>query len=141
MAMLNAPTMECERVNLRRSVSVQKRQQTFETVPARHSGTFFRTKWHLLEQVEPQYSQPFIPHFENARRCLSNPAPVTKFQSSPVCRLRAFGAPKEMLARMLRCRGRALFNELRESLQIVRQHPNGSEPPEFPGTPRSLMRA
>ena len=54
MAMLNAPTIECDRVNLRRSVSVQKRQQIFETVPARHSGTFFRTKWHLLEQVEPQ---------------------------------------------------------------------------------------
>ena len=33
MAMLNAPTMECDRVNLRRSVPVQKRQQIFETVP------------------------------------------------------------------------------------------------------------
>jgi hypothetical protein len=28
MAMLNAPTMECDRVNLRRRVPVQKRQQT-----------------------------------------------------------------------------------------------------------------
>ena len=62
MAMLNAPTMECDRINLRRSVSVQKRQQIFETVPARHSGTFFRTKWRLLEQVEPQYSTLHSPH-------------------------------------------------------------------------------
>jgi|SRR6266446_3696448 tripartite-type tricarboxylate transporter receptor subunit TctC len=41
MAMLNAPTMECDRVNLRRSVPVQKRQQIFETVPVRHRGTSF----------------------------------------------------------------------------------------------------
>jgi hypothetical protein len=41
MAMLNAPTMECDRVNLGRSVPVQKRQQIFETVPVRHRGTFF----------------------------------------------------------------------------------------------------
>jgi hypothetical protein len=41
MAMLNAPTMECDRVNLRRRVPVQKRQQIFETVPVRHRGTSF----------------------------------------------------------------------------------------------------
>jgi hypothetical protein len=41
MAMLDAPTMECDRVNLRRSVPVQKRQQIFETVPVRHRGTSF----------------------------------------------------------------------------------------------------
>jgi hypothetical protein len=39
--MLNAPTMECDRINFRRSGPVQKRQQIFETVPARHRGTFF----------------------------------------------------------------------------------------------------
>jgi hypothetical protein len=39
--MLDAPTMECDRVNLRRSVPVQKHQQIFETVPVRHSGTSF----------------------------------------------------------------------------------------------------
>jgi hypothetical protein len=37
----NAPTMECDRVNLRRSVPVQKRQQIFETVPVRHRGASF----------------------------------------------------------------------------------------------------
>jgi hypothetical protein len=36
MAMLNAPAIECDRVNLRWSVPVQKRQQIFETVPVRH---------------------------------------------------------------------------------------------------------
>jgi hypothetical protein len=41
MAMLNAPTMECDRVNLGRSVPVQKRQQIFEAVPVRHRGTSF----------------------------------------------------------------------------------------------------
>jgi hypothetical protein len=41
MAMLNAPAMECDRVNLRWSVPVQKRQQIFETVPARHKATCF----------------------------------------------------------------------------------------------------
>jgi len=41
MAMLNAPAMECDRVNLRWSVPVQKRQQIFETVPVRHRGTSF----------------------------------------------------------------------------------------------------
>jgi len=41
MAMLNAPMMERERINLRRSVPVQKRQQIFETVPVRHRGTSF----------------------------------------------------------------------------------------------------
>src|SRR5215831_6888692 len=39
MAMLNAPTIECDRVNLRWSMPVQKRQQIFETVPVRHWGT------------------------------------------------------------------------------------------------------
>src|SRR6516162_5243107 len=34
--MLNAPAMECDRVNLRWSAPVQKRQQIFETVPVRH---------------------------------------------------------------------------------------------------------
>ena len=41
MAMLNAPTIECDRVNLRWCVPVQKRQQIFETVPVRHWGTSF----------------------------------------------------------------------------------------------------
>src|SRR6516164_5005851 len=41
MAVLNAPAMECDRVNLRWSVPVQKRQQIFETVPVRHRGTSF----------------------------------------------------------------------------------------------------
>jgi hypothetical protein len=36
--MLDAPTMECDRINLRRSVPVQKRQKIFKTVPVRHSG-------------------------------------------------------------------------------------------------------
>jgi hypothetical protein len=37
--MLNAPTMKCDGVNLRRSVPVQKRQQIFNTVPVSHSGS------------------------------------------------------------------------------------------------------
>ena len=39
--MLNAPAMECDRVNFRWSVPVQKRQQIFETVPVSHRGTSF----------------------------------------------------------------------------------------------------
>jgi hypothetical protein len=42
MAMLNAPAMESDRVNLRWSVPVQKRQQILETVPVSHRGTSFR---------------------------------------------------------------------------------------------------
>ena len=41
MAMLNAPAMECDRVNFRWGVPVQKRQQIFETVPLRHRGYLF----------------------------------------------------------------------------------------------------
>jgi hypothetical protein len=39
MAILNATTMERDRVNLGWSASVQKCQQIFETVPARHGST------------------------------------------------------------------------------------------------------
>jgi hypothetical protein len=39
MAILNATTMERNRVNLGWSVPVQKCQQIFETVPARHRST------------------------------------------------------------------------------------------------------
>jgi hypothetical protein len=41
MAMLNAPTMQCDRVNLRGGVPVQKGQQIFETLVVRHTGTSF----------------------------------------------------------------------------------------------------
>jgi hypothetical protein len=41
MAMLKAPTMECDRINLRWSVPMQKRQQIFETVPVRHRAPLF----------------------------------------------------------------------------------------------------
>jgi uncharacterized protein (DUF2249 family) len=41
MALLNASTMECDRINVRRSAPVQKHQQIFETVPVRHRGTSF----------------------------------------------------------------------------------------------------
>jgi hypothetical protein len=51
MAMLDAPTMECDRVNLRRSVPVQKRQQIFETVPVSHSGTSLGEAVPLPEKV------------------------------------------------------------------------------------------
>jgi hypothetical protein len=39
--MLNAPTMECDRIDFRRSGPVQKRQQIFETVSVRHRGASF----------------------------------------------------------------------------------------------------
>jgi hypothetical protein len=39
MAILNATTMERERINLGWSVTVQKCQQIFETVAARHGST------------------------------------------------------------------------------------------------------
>src|SRR5262245_2203343 len=39
MAILNATTMQCDRVNLGWSVPVQKCQQIFETVAARHKST------------------------------------------------------------------------------------------------------
>jgi hypothetical protein len=42
--MLNAPAVECDRVNLRWSGPVQKRQQIFETVPVRHRSTSFSDK-------------------------------------------------------------------------------------------------
>jgi hypothetical protein len=47
MAILNATTMERERVNLGWSVTVQKCQQIFETVAARHGSTFAL----LLEEI------------------------------------------------------------------------------------------
>src|SRR6266700_2153789 len=70
MAMLNAPTMECDRVNLRRSVPVQKRQQIFETVPVRHRGAPLSDEVAPLpEQVEPHYSTvPFRKIFVNAAK-------------------------------------------------------------------------
>src|SRR6266446_7289605 len=69
MAMLNAPTMECDRVNLRRSVPVQERQQIFETVPVRHRGTLSDEVAPLPEQVEPHYSTvPFRKIFVNAAK-------------------------------------------------------------------------
>jgi hypothetical protein len=51
--MLNAATMECDRVNLLRSVPVQKRQQNFETVPVRTGGPLSDEVVPLPEQVEP----------------------------------------------------------------------------------------
>src|SRR6266699_3404391 len=70
MAMLNAPTMQCDRVNLRRSASVQKRQQIFETVPVRHRGAPLSDEVAPLpEQVEPHYSTvPFRKIFVNAAK-------------------------------------------------------------------------
>src|SRR5258708_34071073 len=65
MAMLNAPTMECDRVNLRRSVPVQKRQQIFETVRVRHRGTLSDEVAPLPEQVEPHYST--VPFAHNVK--------------------------------------------------------------------------
>jgi hypothetical protein len=65
MAMLNAPTMQCDRVNLRRSVPVQKRQQIFETVPVRHRGTLSDEVAPLPEQVEPHYST--VPFAHNVK--------------------------------------------------------------------------
>src|SRR6516162_1499437 len=64
MAMLNAPTMECDRVNLRRSVPVQKRQQIFETVPVRHRGTSFRVGETFLMQLHPSRPEPRLSTFE-----------------------------------------------------------------------------
>jgi hypothetical protein len=56
MAMLNAPTIECDRVNLRWSVPVQKRQQIFESVPVRHWGTSLDEVAPLPEQQQSHYS-------------------------------------------------------------------------------------
>jgi hypothetical protein len=56
MAMLNAPAMECDRVNLRWSVPVQKRQQIFETVPVSHRAPLSDEVTPLPEQLEPHCS-------------------------------------------------------------------------------------
>src|SRR6516162_8127721 len=64
MAMLNAPAMECDRVNLRWSVPVQKRQQIFETVPVRHRGTSFRVGETFLMQLHPSRPEPRLSTFE-----------------------------------------------------------------------------
>ena len=62
LAMLNALAMECDRIDLRRSMPVQKRQQIFETVPVRHSGTWAiaevgrgqaATAWPTVRQLAP----------------------------------------------------------------------------------------
>jgi hypothetical protein len=68
MAMLNAPTMECDRVNLRRSVPVQKRQQIFETVPVGHKAPLSHEVAPLPEQVEPHYSFHSVKMFVNAAK-------------------------------------------------------------------------
>src|SRR6516164_10356568 len=64
MAMLNAPAMECDRVNLRWSVPVQKRQQIFETVPVRHRGTSFRVGQTFLMQLHRSRPEPRLSTFE-----------------------------------------------------------------------------
>ena len=64
MAMLNAPAMECDRVNLRWSVPVQKRQQIFETVPVRHRGTSFRVGQTFLMQLHRSRPEPRLSRFE-----------------------------------------------------------------------------
>src|SRR6516162_11903947 len=64
MAMLNAPAMECDRVNLRWSVPVQKRQQIFETVPVRHRGTSFRVGETFLMQLHRSRPEPRLSTFE-----------------------------------------------------------------------------
>src|SRR6266550_9044834 len=91
MAMLNAPTMECDRVNLRRSVPVQKRQQIFETVPVRHRGAPLSDEVAPLpEQVEPHYSTvPFRKIFVNAAKDvlrLVAAIPETRSITSPTIR-------------------------------------------------------
>ena len=62
--MLNAPAMECDRVNLRWSVPVQKRQQIFETVPVRHRGTSFRVGETFLMQLHRSRPEPRLSTFE-----------------------------------------------------------------------------
>jgi hypothetical protein len=57
MAMLDAPTMECDRVNLRRSVPVQKRQQIFETVPVRHRAPLSDEVVPLPEKAKPMATE------------------------------------------------------------------------------------
>ena len=90
MAMLNAPTMECDRVNLRRSVPVQKRQQIFETVPVRHRGTSFGEVAPLPEQVEPHYST----------------VPFRTYVKGNICKRGQGCPPPCCLARPWRCRRR-----------------------------------
>src|SRR6266481_7372042 len=64
MAMLNAPTTECDRINLRRSGPVQKRQQIFETVPVRHRGTSFRSTQLFLTPLHRADLSPRLSTFE-----------------------------------------------------------------------------
>src|SRR5215472_16128472 len=64
MAMFNAPTMECDRINLRRSVPVQKRQQIFETVPVRHRGHLFRVGETFLMRLHRSRPEPRLSTFE-----------------------------------------------------------------------------
>jgi hypothetical protein len=66
MAMLNAPTMERDRINLRRSVPVQKRQQIFETVPVRHRRTSFGVGETFLMPLHRGQPEPRLSTFERA---------------------------------------------------------------------------
>ena len=64
MAMLNAPTTECDRINLRRSGPVQKRQQIFEIVRVRHRGTSFRSTKLFLTPLHRGRPEPQLSTFE-----------------------------------------------------------------------------
>src|ERR671937_1041386 len=62
--MLDAPTMEYDRINFRRSGPVQKRQQIFETVPARHRGHLFRVGEIPVMQLHRSRPEPRRSTFE-----------------------------------------------------------------------------
>jgi hypothetical protein len=66
MAILNAAAMERDRINLRRSVPVQKRQQIFETVSVSHRGTSFGVGETFLMPLHRGRPEPRLSTFERA---------------------------------------------------------------------------
>ena len=66
--MLNAPAMECDRVNFRWGVPVQKRQQIFETVPIRHRGYLFSDEVAPMPEQQSHYSTVPFRTFVNAAK-------------------------------------------------------------------------
>src|SRR3984893_19555748 len=101
--MLNAPTMACDRVNLRRSVRVLKRQQIFETVPVIHRAPLSDEVAPSAEQVEPHYSTvPF--------RTYTRP----KMSFAPPCCPRSISSPSSGTVARQADQSRVAYTPLRD---------------------------
>jgi multidrug efflux pump subunit AcrB len=72
MAMLNAPTTECDRINLRRSGPVQKRQQIFGLSPRAHLSSSMNKGRHSPKHSHPKLRMgpSSIPNSSRDRWCL-----------------------------------------------------------------------